>query len=424
MTMRLTVLLSVVGLVGTLASSMAFAGARTYPAAGGAFDGVAVTGDETQSVSEGTTVQIRCLCSTTENLRLVSNAVYEGASIQIALQLRDPSAPNSPPPPIRITIPGTVITQGTGMPYFTNPAQLSGGATVNHISFHPGQRLIYMELGGYPRFAQTINPDGSFVIDNSPFRFGSITFTQSGAPGGYAGNNGVLPPRATPVVHYSTDGSVITVVVTLAGGSANAACRGWFSPLMVFFDDKRPEFSGTSWFPLRPQMVAPVYWVEPNAPGYFLALDTDGDGEISGVSELFGTFNAENGFEILKRHDLNNDGKIDASDPVFSKLLLWRDKNGNGKSEKFEMAPISSRKLVSISLGYTKDAEVNVQGRAKLRERATFQYRNADGRLVTGDVVDVWFSQVETQYAKFGQEQFSPAVLKDWINPPESLLAK
>lgn len=55
----------------------------------------------------------------------------------------------------------------------------------------------------------------------------------------------------------------------------------------------------------------------------FLALDRNQNGQIDDGTELFGDQNgAEHGFAELAKLDANQDGRIDAEDPVFDKLRL------------------------------------------------------------------------------------------------------
>jgi len=70
-------------------------------------------------------------------------------------------------------------------------------------------------------------------------------------------------------------------------------------------------------------------WVAPGDG--MLMLDRDTDGILGNGSELFGDFtplangmNALNGFQALAQYDANGDGKIDASDPVWSQLKVWQ----------------------------------------------------------------------------------------------------
>lgn len=56
----------------------------------------------------------------------------------------------------------------------------------------------------------------------------------------------------------------------------------------------------------------------------FLALDRNNNGSIDDGSELFGDQNgAADGFLELSKFDNNNDSRIDSSDPIFDKLLLF-----------------------------------------------------------------------------------------------------
>lgn len=54
----------------------------------------------------------------------------------------------------------------------------------------------------------------------------------------------------------------------------------------------------------------------------FLALDKNGDGKINDGTELFGT-QSGNGFADLRAYDVDKNGWIDESDPVFSMLSVF-----------------------------------------------------------------------------------------------------
>lgn len=82
-----------------------------------------------------------------------------------------------------------------------------------------------------------------------------------------------------------------------------------------------------------------------------LALDKNGNRQIDGVRELFGDkTGAKNGFEDLARYDSNGDGVIDRNDPIYSKLLLFQDINGDGRSQAGELSSLASRGIVQLSL--------------------------------------------------------------------------
>ena len=92
-----------------------------------------------------------------------------------------------------------------------------------------------------------------------------------------------------------------------------------------------------------------------------LAIDLNGDGKITSGRELFGEFSHrldgtkkkfDNGFIALSQYDLNNKGYIDATDPVFDKLLVWFDVNHNGISDSGELKKVSELGIEKIDLHY------------------------------------------------------------------------
>lgn len=171
----------------------------------------------------------------------------------------------------------------------------------------------------------------------------------------------------------------------------NQFCGSYYSPIMLFFDDQLPQFAGTSSFPLV-EGVKMIYWPESKAPGYFLAIDESGSGKITSNRQLFGENSQyQNGFESLKRIDSNNDGVIDSKDKLFSKLVLWRDVNSDGVSEKSELFTLESLGVVSISLKYTDKDRKNFGKRAEARQASEFIFKK-DGKEVKGKVIDIWLA--------------------------------
>ncbi|WP_413561279.1 EF-hand domain-containing protein [Bdellovibrio sp. HCB209] len=212
--------------------------------------------------------------------------------------------------------------------------------------------------------------------------------------GEFMGKDGVVSATFGGV-NVSPDRSVMEIFVSFPGETN--FCGGYWSPLMVFFDDKIPKFTNVSEFPLNPG--GKVHWPEANSPGYFVAFDKDGNGKIDQKDELFGDgIEFSNGFEALKKFDSNKDGVIDSKDKMFNRLVLWQDKNGDGVSQKKEIVKLSS-KIMSISLKYETNLE-SLAGKAEIRERATFKYKNAKGKVKTGNIYDIWFAPyIETSLA-------------------------
>ena len=87
----------------------------------------------------------------------------------------------------------------------------------------------------------------------------------------------------------------------------------------------------------------------------FLALDRNLNGKIDNGKELFGDQNgAFNGFLELAKLDWDKNGILNLKDPMFKRLLLFRDLNRNGISEKGELTPLYKAGISSINLNYLK----------------------------------------------------------------------
>lgn len=130
-------------------------------------------------------------------------------------------------------------------------------------------------------------------------------------------------------------------------------------------------------------------WTSAGSDDAFLALDRNGNGIIDNGAELFSTFtpqpqpakgSVKNGWAALAVYDLpanggNGDGWIDAHDAVYSKLLLWVDKNHNGKSEPGELFGLAQLGIVRINLNYTLNNWTDAYGNA-FRYRSSVVHQN------------------------------------------------
>ncbi|MBI4963247.1 MAG: hypothetical protein HY913_08220 [Desulfomonile tiedjei] len=115
-------------------------------------------------------------------------------------------------------------------------------------------------------------------------------------------------------------------------------------------------------------------WVDPDDG--FLVLDRNGNGFIDDGRELFGNAtilsngkNASNGFEALAGLDSNKDGRIDAPDPIFSQLRVWKDEDQDGYSYPDELHTLDELGIKSINLQSTitqsTDEQGNIQNRVE-----------------------------------------------------------
>ncbi|HEY0133654.1 MAG TPA: hypothetical protein VGB85_06225, partial [Nannocystis sp.] len=132
----------------------------------------------------------------------------------------------------------------------------------------------------------------------------------------------------------------------------------------------------------------------PTAATPWLALDRDGDGQIAGGQELFGSATrmpagtgAHNGFQALAELDSNRDGKISPTDARWGELVLWADHDADRVSTQWELLPLASFEVVEIDLGYSDRPSCDANGNCG-RERAAFVYRTG-GAERSGEVIDV-----------------------------------
>lgn len=125
----------------------------------------------------------------------------------------------------------------------------------------------------------------------------------------------------------------------------------------------------------------------------FLARDLNRNGRIDNGSELFGQATRledgqlpVNGFIALKALDSNGDNKFDFRDPNFGELLLWQDKNQNGRSEPTELLPLAQQ-VRSIDLNFQATNRRDANGN-KILAVSTFE--DLAGRIK--DVIDIFFA--------------------------------
>ncbi len=92
-------------------------------------------------------------------------------------------------------------------------------------------------------------------------------------------------------------------------------------------------------------------WV--GASDGFLALDRNGDGLITAVSEISfveDLAGAKTDLEGLAAFDSNGDGVLDASDARFSEFRVWQDSNQDGVSQLDEIKTLEEAGLTSVNL--------------------------------------------------------------------------
>jgi hypothetical protein len=122
-----------------------------------------------------------------------------------------------------------------------------------------------------------------------------------------------------------------------------------------------------------------------------LALDRDGNGRIDSGTELFGDITAgeaqDNGFGALAQLDANSDGKVDSKDPSYKKLVLWKDENRDGVSQRAELRSLATSGIKSLATGMSASGSFDKHGN-DMRLQGSFT--RTDGS--SGLMVDVYFS--------------------------------
>lgn len=93
--------------------------------------------------------------------------------------------------------------------------------------------------------------------------------------------------------------------------------------------------------------------------------------------------------------------KIDPSDVSFSKLVLWRDKNANGKTDASdEFISLASKGIKEIDLNYVSDDVTSYGHGAQSREHSSFSWVDKQGKEHKGAVEDIWFNTAPNQNRK------------------------
>ena len=99
-------------------------------------------------------------------------------------------------------------------------------------------------------------------------------------------------------------------------------------------------------------------WVAPDDA--FLIYDRNGDGIVNDISEFFGSAGID-GFAELEGFDTNRDGAIAPDEPIWSKLKLWRDLDGDGNTDPSEVTTLDDAGITKLSV-HTTEVRYSVAG--------------------------------------------------------------
>jgi hypothetical protein len=129
----------------------------------------------------------------------------------------------------------------------------------------------------------------------------------------------------------------------------------------------------------------------------FLAVDTNGNGQIDSINELFGGVSKGSGFAKLADYDSNHDGVVDAKDAAFDTLRIWQDANSNGKTDAGELMTLKDAGVVSLVVSYTELPFLDENDNLHL-ERSSVTLSNGK----TADMTDVYFNVAAADAAAAG----------------------
>ncbi len=118
-----------------------------------------------------------------------------------------------------------------------------------------------------------------------------------------------------------------------------------------------------------------------------LAVDSNDNGTIDDISELFGGFAQGEGFARLAEFDTNGDSWVDANDADFTDMLIWQDKNGNHQTDQGELISLDDAGIARLNTSFSELPFVDAQGNLHLERSAAIL---SDGQSV--DMTDVYFN--------------------------------
>lgn len=172
---------------------------------------------------------------------------------------------------------------------------------------------------------------------------------------------------------------------------------GYGSPVILSLTDGRYELTAVDQgveFDIdgggTPDRIA---WTAADSDEAFLALDRNGNGSIDSGLELFGDWTPQlpsgerNGFRALAVFDEPQNGgngnhRLDPHDSIYPDLVLWSDRDHDGRSSPGELISLAASGLESIDLDYRA-------ARRKDRYGNEFRYKAAT-RWTSGPDRPAW----------------------------------
>ncbi|QUJ77243.1 hypothetical protein KDD17_04285 [Sulfitobacter albidus] len=130
----------------------------------------------------------------------------------------------------------------------------------------------------------------------------------------------------------------------------------------------------------------------------FLALDRNGDGLISDITELFGGPGLS-GFAELRDYDDNDDGVITVEDAIWADLTIWRDFDQDAQTDAGELSSLDSNGITRIDAWGQDMGDFVTPAKTRLLREGDVTF--ADGRVTK--LYDAIFDASETFTAFRGE---------------------
>ncbi len=177
------------------------------------------------------------------------------------------------------------------------------------------------------------------------------------------------------------------------------------SPLMISFDELKVDnpklkMNGVIKFKFDGKNEVKTFWPAPNDKVSFLAIDLNRNGSIDNGRELLGNYTAgksyNDGFEALTDLlDKNKDNII--TERELNDLLIWTDKNSNGKSDRGELIKAKKYGLKKIDLKNLKNEKVYFEENAfaiPFAKEAVLIQKKPRQKSIKANIFDIWFKEI------------------------------
>jgi hypothetical protein len=171
-------------------------------------------------------------------------------------------------------------------------------------------------------------------------------------------------------VDLTRDFGITPIVMDLDGNGIQTVARQASDASFDLFGNGSPVHSG---------------WI--SGGDGFLAVDSNGNGRIDDIGELFGGNAKGAGFAKLASFDSNGDGLVDSRDAAFGELRVWVDADGNRQTDAGELRTLAEAGVAALTVDYVEQPFLDAQGNLHL-ERSSASL--ADGSVV--DMTDVYFN--------------------------------